>query len=86
MKEEKMERWTRRAPHMEQFTDVKPIVVDGYPDAHTVWLRVGNQHFTISAGGQDFYETKEEAEWTRDMLCIALDGMVTSTRSVAEPT
>jgi hypothetical protein len=38
-----------------------------------LWLKVGNQSFVLSAGGQDYFETKEEAEWSRDMLCIALD-------------
>jgi hypothetical protein len=64
---------TRRAPHMERYTDITPCVVKGYPDAHVLWLKIGNQSFTLSAGGQDYFDTKEEAEWTRDMLCIALD-------------
>jgi hypothetical protein len=71
---------TRRAPHMERYTEIKPIVVDGSPDAHTLWLKVGNQSFILSAGGQVFHDTKQEAEWARDMLCIALDAMTQDKR------
>jgi hypothetical protein len=66
---------TRRAPHMERYTEIRPVIVRDFPDAHSVWLRVGNQSFVLSAGGQDFHDTREQAEWARDMLCIALDGM-----------
>lgn len=64
---------TRRAPHMERYTEITPVVVQDYPDAHVLWLKIGNQRFTIDAGGQDYYDTREEAEWARDMLCIGLD-------------
>jgi hypothetical protein len=70
------EHTTRRAPHMERYTEITPVVVRDTPDAHMLWLKVGNQSFTLSAGGQDYHDTKEEAEWARDMLCIALDQMV----------
>ena len=66
---------TRRAPHMERYTNITPCVVRDCPDAHVLWLKVGNQSFMLSAGGQDYHDTKEEAEWARDMLCIALDQM-----------
>ena len=69
---------TRRCPHMERYTSVTPCIVDGCPDAHALLLKVGNQSFMLSAGGQDFYDTKDEAEWARDMLCIALDNMTQS--------
>lgn len=67
---------TRRAPHMEKYTEISPIVVKDYPDAHVLRLKVGNQRFTLDAGGQPYYDTRDEAEWARDMLCIALDEMV----------
>lgn len=63
---------TRRAPHMERFTELRPVLVKDYPDAHRLLLKVGNQQFEISSG-VGYYDTKEEAEWVRDMLCIALD-------------
>lgn len=65
---------------MERFTEIKPVIVEGYPNAHTLWLKVNNQSFVISAGFPDFHETKEEAEWARDMLCIALDSMAQETK------
>lgn len=64
---------TRRAPHMERFTDIRPVVVEGHPDAHLLLLKVGNQQFQLSNGVSEFFDTRAEAEWSRDMLCIALD-------------
>lgn len=64
---------TRRNPEMERYTEIMPCVVEGFPDAHTVWLKVPNQSFCIGAHAS---ETKEEAEWLRDMLCVALAKVV----------
>jgi hypothetical protein len=72
---------TRRAPHMERWTRIQPIVVQDFPDAHILILKVGNQEFRIDSGN-GFFDTKEEAEWSRDMLCIALDAMA---RDLHEP-
>ncbi len=72
---------TRRAPHMERWTRVQPIVVQDFPYAHILILKVGNQEFRIDSGN-GFFDTKEEAEWSRDMLCIALDAMA---RELNEP-
>ena len=66
---------TRRAPHMERFTLIRPCVVRGCPDAHTLTLKVGNQEFLLSNGIGGYFDTREEAEWARDMLCVALDRM-----------
>lgn len=67
------ENWTtRRAPHMERYTNIRPVIVQDFPDAHLLFLKVDNQEFSIDSGAH-FYETKAEAEWARDMLCIALD-------------
>lgn len=63
------EHQTRRAPQMERYVTVSPVVMEGHPDAHHVFLQVTNQRFCVSPHG---CETKEEAEWIRDMLCIAL--------------
>lgn len=68
---------TRRAPHMERFVEVRPVVIEEWPDAHNVFLKVGVQQFCVSPHG---CETRDEAEWMRDMLCIALDAVVSATR------
>ncbi len=68
------ERTTRRAPHMERFVTIKPVIMQDYPDAQHVFLQSGNQQFCVSPHG---CETMEEAEFLRDMLCIALDNIVT---------
>lgn len=60
---------TRRNPEMEKYVKIEPTVVEGCPGAHNVFLQVRNQRFTI---GRFAGETKEEAEWTRDMFCISL--------------
>lgn len=64
---------TRRAPHMEKYVIISPVVMEDYPDAQNVYLQAGNQRFCFSPHG---CETKDEAEWMRDMLCIALDQIV----------
>jgi hypothetical protein len=60
---------TRRNPEMERYVEVRPVVMEGSPDAHNVFLKVTNQSFCVTKHSS---ETKEEAEWTRDMLCVAL--------------
>ena len=67
---------TRRAPHMERFVTVRPYATHEHPDGHQVQLVVGNQSFILSDGNVGYHETKEAAEWVRDMLCIALDALV----------
>lgn len=52
-----------------RYTLCKPCCVDGEPDAHTVWLKVGVQSFCVTPFA---CETKGEAEWMRDMLANAL--------------
>lgn len=64
---------TRRAPHMEKYVELRPVVVENEPDAHNVILKVGNQSFLL---GPFACEDRAHAEWTRDMLCIALDNIV----------
>lgn len=66
---------TRRNPEMERYIEIKPVIVQDFPDAHTVWLKVTNQSFCLA----DYSETKEDAEWMRDMLCVALAKIVADT-------
>jgi hypothetical protein len=71
------EHWTRRAPHMEKYVEVTRF------DEDCPWqvrLKVAHQSFTIGRHGGDGFDVKEEAEWMRDMLCIALDAMVRDQR------
>jgi hypothetical protein len=64
---------TRRNPEMEKYVKIQPVVMEGFPNAHSVSLQVTNQRFQI---GQYCPETLKEAEWLRDMLCIALAKIV----------
>lgn len=66
---------TRRAPHMEKYVEIAPVVMMDFPDAQHVFLKINNQRFCVTPHG---CETKEEAEWMRDMLCIALDEIARS--------
>lgn len=58
---------------IKKYTDIKPVVMEGFPDAHNVFLQVTNQRFCVTPYGCD---TKEDAEWMRDMLCVALERIV----------
>lgn len=58
---------------VEKFIDIKPVVMEGFPDAHNVFLQVTNQRFCVTPYGCD---TKEDAEWMRDMLAVALERIV----------
>jgi hypothetical protein len=59
----------RTAKDMERYTDIQPVVMEDFPDAHHVFLQVTNQRFCVTPYG---CETKEDAEWMRNMLCVAL--------------
>jgi len=52
-----------------QHTEKRPVVIPGYPDAHTVWLRVGVQSFCVTP---EYVENEEHAEWLRKALGKAL--------------
>jgi hypothetical protein len=58
---------------MEKYVEIRPVVMEGSPDAHNVFLKVTNQSFCVTPYG---CETKEDAEWSRDMLCVALEKIV----------
>lgn len=49
--------------------DVNPVVVDQVPEACTVRLNIGVQHFHI---GPDYWETREEGEAMAQWLAAAL--------------
>ncbi len=66
---------------MQKYTSIQPVVMEGFPDAHNVFLHSGNQRFCVTKYGCD---TKADAEWMRDMLCIALEKIVYENRAVEE--
>ena len=72
---------TRRNPEMEKYVEIRPVVMEGSPDAHNVFLKVTNQSFCVS---HYRCETKEDAEWMRDMLCVALAKIVADARTAAQ--
>lgn len=53
----------------EEHTYSKPCCVSDSPNAATVWMKVGSQHFCVT---HQYLDTDEEVEWTRKMLAIAL--------------
>jgi hypothetical protein len=67
------EHTTRRAPHMERYVTVTQFANS---EPWRVRLSVGVQSFEIGDG----YDDREDAEWTRDMLCIALDALAREQR------
>ncbi len=58
---------------MRKYTLILPVVMEDFPDAHNVFLQVTNQRFCITPHG---CESKEQAEWFRDQLCVALAKIV----------
>jgi len=52
----------------DNYTLAKPCLVDGCPDAHTVWLKIQGQSFCIDG----YQDTKDEADWMCKMLAKAL--------------
>jgi hypothetical protein len=76
-KNQMTEHLTRRNPEMEKYVEIQPVVMEDCPDAHRVYLKVTNQRFQVTPYG---CETREEAEWVRDMLCIALAKIVADSR------
>ena len=58
---------------MRKYTLIRPLVDEDFPDAHNVFLQVASQRFNVTPHG---CETKEQAEWCRDQLCVALAKIV----------
>jgi len=65
---------------MEKYVEIKTVVVEGFPDARTVWLKVTNQSFVIN----HYCDDEESAEWLRDMLCVALAKVVADAKQTDE--
>lgn len=64
----------------DKYTFAKPCCVDDdTPDAHTVWLKIGNQSFCIDG----YQDTKEEADWMRLMLGKALLALLSDTNCLS---
>jgi hypothetical protein len=61
------------ASRMKRYTEIRPVVMEDFPDAHNVYLQVANQSFLVSAYA---CETRGDAEWLRNMLCVALAQIV----------
>lgn len=57
---------------IQKYTEIRPCVVEGQPDAHTVWLKVDHQAFCITPQA---YPLKE-SQWMADMLGKALERIV----------
>lgn len=66
---------------LERYTEVRPCIVDGMPDAHTAWLNVESQSFCVTAQP---CETKEEAEWMCKMLAKALARIVEDNKPICD--
>lgn len=60
-------------PEMEKYTEIRSVVINGAPDAHNVYLKIDHQSFCVTKQACD---DREEAEWFRNQLCIALARMV----------
>ena len=65
----------------ERYTLKKPCCVSDEPDAHTVWLKIGNQSFRLDG----YFETADEAEWMRKMLATALMNFQLDTDKLKQP-
>jgi hypothetical protein len=62
---------------MRKYTSIRPVVMKGSPDAHNVFLIVGGQAFKVTPFACD---TKCDAEWMQDQLCMALAKIVENER------
>jgi hypothetical protein len=56
-----------------EHTEVRACVVEDWPNAQTVWIRVGVQQFCVTPHA---CETPEEADWMRKMLSRAMMELV----------
>lgn len=54
-------------------TVIRPVVMEGYPEARHVYFKVGPQSFCVTPHG---CETQEEAEWMQGQLAIALANLL----------
>lgn len=61
------------------YTFAKPCCVSDTPDAHTVWIKVGNQSFSIDG----YQDTLAEANWMRLMLGKAIQTILSENFNAA---
>lgn len=61
------------------YTFAKPCCVSDTPDAHTIWIKVGNQSFSIDG----YQDTLAEANWMRFMLGKAIQAILSEHFNVA---
>lgn len=54
-------------------TEITPLIMDGFPDAQHVWLKVGGQRFCVTPHGCDDFQA---AEWTQQQLAVALTSLL----------
>jgi hypothetical protein len=66
---------------MKRYTSIAPVIIEDWPDAHHVFFHATNQRFCVTPHG---CETKEEAEWMREQLCVALGKVVTDSDLAAK--
>ena len=53
---------------MKWSVELRPVVMEGCPEAQQTWLHVGAQSFQVG----DAWETLEEAAWYADQLRTAM--------------
>jgi hypothetical protein len=58
---------------LKKYTRSQQCTMQDFPDAHTVWLDVGSQHFCITPEG---VEDKDQAYFMRRMLAEALTNII----------
>ena len=56
-------------PIADENFEMRPCCVDGFADAQTTWLKVGNQSFPF---GPAYHESKADAQWYVQMFRHAL--------------
>jgi hypothetical protein len=79
---EKMRRFPiseRERGIVSRYTAIRPVVVEGVPDAHTAWLIVDQQSFCVA----DYIDSSEDAAWYCWQLAAALCRLIDQTREAA---
>ena len=65
-----------------KYVQIRPVVMEDFPDAHNVFLVVGNQSFCVTPYAM---ETKTSAEMMAEMLRLALQCIVDEPRGGGTP-
>ncbi len=66
----------------DKFIEIRPVVIEGEPEAHSVHFKVGVQSFCISPHGCG---NKEHAEWLASMFNKALTNMLEESGALSPP-